>query len=507
MTQVTKVIVQNARGPQGASSGPLGAGAVNAGTISDDGNEQIAILAKLDGVGSADLASTAPDAGAALVGTKSTHSGAVNRTVRDKLGDLPHIYDLIAPADRTTSFNAATALQAALDSGERFVLPNAEIRFSGGLTLTTNNGGFIGQGKGSRLVTTSSTGDIFTIGNGTDEISGVRFEGFSLFSTVTRTSGHAFNCRKITDGEFLYLRVGSRDDYTASGNRHYRGLYFDRYSDVDIYGGEVVAQQELVRLRGNADQTIGAECTMGGGLLLYKGTTQIHVGGGCGGVKLESMDASAGQIAMLIDETLQATYNREVIISPACSFDSFSTAGIVIDQPTSSVARFIFRGNWVAGGGSGAHAIWIKNAEQARIFVSSMLYGNGGDGLRIDDDQVYVVFTGEADLNTGYGINPTVATSRLHLGQGAYFLANTAGAFNKTNMRPVLEMQGQMPRLPAFTVGAGANQLPAASGALVDCLCVVTDSSVTTLGSVVSGGGSGRVFVKCDGANWRVVSI
>lgn len=47
MTVVTKVVVGNARGPRGFPSGPLGAGSVDAETISDDRDDKLAILDKL----------------------------------------------------------------------------------------------------------------------------------------------------------------------------------------------------------------------------------------------------------------------------------------------------------------------------------------------------------------------------------------------------------------------------------------------------------------------------
>lgn len=446
----------------------------------------------------------AQETGSLLVGHKQLWSGAITTTVADKLRSLPHIYDLIPEANRNTSFDAAAALNTALASGERFVLPNTEIRFGSGLTLTNDNGGFIGQGKGSRLVSTFATGDPLAIGDGTNEISGVRFENFSLFSTVNRTGGAAIHATKCTDAEFLFLRVGSRDDDAAIGNYHYDGIYLDRFSDADIIGGEIVGKNELIKLRGNADQSIGAECTMGGGLLLYKGAVGVHVGGGCGGVKMESMDISIAATGLLIDQALTATYNREVIVQPACSIDSCTGNNIVIDQATSSVARFIFRGNWVAG--SVGHGIWVKNANGARVFVSSMLYANGGDGLRIDDTNAYVVFAGEADINTGYGVNPTVTTSRLTMRPGGYFLGNTAGDFNRTYNPLVFDYatSKSLFKFPNYTVAAGPNQLPAPASA-VDTFLVVTDALSPVAGSPVAGGGATRCVVWSDGANWRVV--
>jgi hypothetical protein len=54
-------------------------------------------------------------------------------------------------------------------------------------------------------------------------------------------------------------------------------------------------------------------------------------------------------------------------------------------------------------------------------------------------------------------------------------------------------------KFPAYTVAT----LPAVASNL-NCRAFVTDSSVTTFNSVVAGGGSTRVPVWCDGANWRV---
>lgn len=46
--------------------------------------------------------------------------------------------------------------------------------------------------------------------------------------------------------------------------------------------------------------------------------------------------------------------------------------------------------------------------------------------------------------------------------------------------------------------------LPAAAIAGVGARAFVTDSSVTTFGSVVAGGGATKIPVYCDGTNWRI---
>jgi hypothetical protein len=59
---------------------------------------------------------------------------------------------------------------------------------------------------------------------------------------------------------------------------------------------------------------------------------------------------------------------------------------------------------------------------------------------------------------------------------------------------------GQLKLGSVYTVA----NLPAASTAGVGARAFVTDSSVSTFGSNVAGGGSGKVPVYSDGTNWKV---
>ena len=57
--------------------------------------------------------------------------------------------------------------------------------------------------------------------------------------------------------------------------------------------------------------------------------------------------------------------------------------------------------------------------------------------------------------------------------------------------------------LPSFTIGAGANQIPACSATYAGWRVYVTDGAATPVyNATQSGGGSTPVPVFCDGTNW-----
>lgn len=407
-----------------------------------------------------------------------------------------------------------------------------------------------GQGRATRVQTTSGTADIFLVGDGTNEISGFSFRNFDVWSTVVKSAGAVFNMRFATDAKLENVRAGSVDDLTVAGGSHhlYDGVYWNGYSQVEIEGGEIVCANEGVRARGKIDQSFGAELWLYGGLRIYKAAAGVHLGGACGGVRLGDIDVSLCGIGALIDQALQATYNREAFFSGECSIDSSTIAGVKINQAAASVARFLFRNTWLSGGNSGAHGLWIAAANGARVFGEVMAYANAGDGVRCDDATTYLYIGGEYDLNGGYGINPTVTTSRMLIDPGTKYLANTAGDFNSTfNSRPSvylktgankgvqlnpdgaieitaatpyvdfkntdaqdyvgrialagtnLALTGVPTTMQNYTVGT----LPSATGSPY-MKAFVSDANATTFNSVVAGGGANKVPVFSDGTNWRI---
>ena len=167
----------------------------------------------------------------------------------------------------------------------------------------------------------------------------------------------------------------------------------------------------------------------------------IRVGGAFGGLFIGEGDTIANGDGVVIDTTLSAEANREVMFGPLVAIDSCSRAGVIIDQTLSSQLWVNFSGKmWIASAGS--HGIWVKNAAGAKINIDAYIYNISGDGIRLDDATAFVsvnsFFNGITTAGT-YAINPTLATSLLSLGTECRF-ENVGSVFNFTSNRAVSNM-------------------------------------------------------------------
>jgi hypothetical protein len=453
-----------------------------------------------------------------------------------------------APASVNTA-----AINAALAASRNVIIPGGAYAVASPVQILVDGTTLSGVGNVLLVATGGDSTDIIQIGDGTNEISRVCIRDITLWATTAKTGGYGVNGRLISDSVLENVRVGYIDGYVAASNQHrlYHGIYFDRYSQCAVLGGEVVAAQDGICARGNSNQSFGAELSFDDGLRVFKAAgAGVRIGGACGGVYFGRVDVSecaAGGV--VIDQTLTNAANREAIFSDECTLDTCATAGLVLNQSSALAARFIVRA-WISGSTSGGHGILVSAGNEARLIVKAHIYGNTGDGLRVSDTTCYVhVSASEFDLNTGWAINPTVNTARLTVDQySTLFLGNTAGTINLASitsapvmsassaankgvvLRPdgALEIVAATPyidfknldaedydvrlsrsdvglgvdggtfRVPVYTVATLPSPNPAGQRALV------SDSSVTTLASALAGGGANVVPVYSDGSSWRV---
>ena len=328
----------------------LSPGAVGTSTLADGAVTSAKIL---DGtIVDADLSAGAGIALTKLGSFTQTGTGAVARPVIAKFRDIVAAGDFGAVGDGVADDTAA--VQAALNTGRAVLAPKGTYKLTSPLTVTVANTGLIGEGKGTVFAPGAGTSDIFSLGDGTNEISGLRFENFTIWPSATRTGGHAFNCRFVTDSLWNNVRTGSIDDYVANGNAHrlWHGFYFDRFSQLAIEGGEIVVATDALKTRGNADQSFGAELSLDGGLRIFKaGGKGVWIGGACGGVYLGRMDISECRYGLYVDSTLQAGIpNREVFLGSFCTIDTCTGWGINLEA--TSLAFLETNGVWVSGCGS-----------------------------------------------------------------------------------------------------------------------------------------------------------
>jgi hypothetical protein len=291
------------------------------------------------------------------------------------------------------------AIQAALNTGSLVYAPKGTYLISSALTVTNDNSGLRGDGTGTLIKTNSLNADIFTIGNGTSEISGLLFENFSLWSNVTKTGGYAFNCRFATDSYWKNVNVGNQELYNSSGgHRLYYGWYFDRFDTVSVTGGWCITPRDGIRMRGNANDSYSTEIVIDGNIRFARqdtsGSCAVRIGGNCGGVYLRRADVSLAETGVIIDTTLSLAAttatkrNREVFIQ-GFNVDSCKSWGFV--QVAESVALLTMSNPWAAscgtyndnsGGiiiGGGSTVIPIVS-----ISGSPYIYNNIGPGIKLE---------------------------------------------------------------------------------------------------------------------------
>ena len=124
-----------------------------------------------------------------------------------------------------------------------------------------------------------------------------------------------------------------------------------------------------------------------------------------------------------------------------------------------------------------------------------------------------LTFTGTDASSVAFGTGGTVAyTSNKLSAFAATTSAELAGVIsNETGSGSLVfgtgpTIDAPVLTLKAYTVGAGANQLPAAASSL-GVVGYVTDATTPAVGSTVVGGGAAVAMVWSNGANWTVTGV
>jgi hypothetical protein len=362
--------------PGGTTAADL-TGLINAASITSDTTELQAITNKLQFL----------QAGA----------GAVTRTVQSKLRDTVSIMDFGAVDGASDNL---TAIQAAVTTGKNVHIPDGDWRLSAAVSVITPGQRIIGSGGKCRISTTSATTDIFTVGNNTDIISGVSFEGLRLYSTVTKSAGAAIRFRKAKLCDVRSCGISSELDFGLTGVRLWDGIVYEEASDCVIDDCSMWGfGQDGVRIYGSAAQNAEISVT-GGTWIAYAERYGVYLGGRFGGLRLSDGDISACWRNLNIDQLLTPGFpNREIFIGSQFSIDSSSDCNVFIGDQGASI--FEADGFWNASAG-----------RVSGIGPSSAL----GEGLHIDpgNDGLTVRWTGGRIYNcAGAGI--TMNEGRLLL--------------------------------------------------------------------------------------------
>lgn len=164
--------------------------------------------------------------GSALVGFLQSGTGAITRTVADKLQDTKSVFDFMTTAQiadvraGTALVDVAAAIQAAINAVTgTLIFPAGNYRINSALSWTKSYLTLQGAGEGrTRITSTFATGDIITCGNGSAAPSNCTVRDLSITSSVARSSGAAIRFR---NGHSLSV------DRVQLETNHFWGFQFD----------------------------------------------------------------------------------------------------------------------------------------------------------------------------------------------------------------------------------------------------------------------------------------
>lgn len=336
--------------------------------------------------------------------------------------DLINILDYGAEGDNST--DCAAAITAAYDAcptnGAIFVPPGI-YRYNTALSFGTKSITWIGCGSSVSILRyngANTTNDCFTVGDGVSAVTGWELHGIGFDSNTVMTGGNGVRLKALVRslGGITDTFFGRQDGNT----NFYHGVYFDQCDAVSLVGFQCMASQDGLRLRGH---TLGAA-----GLHLYQFKIQgctvgIRCGGGFGGLWIDQGDVIANAKNLVLDETLQATVNREIFLGPSLALDTGGSVGVYngTNFEVGGTGGAIFCNNtWNASAGT---LVKINSSFTGQIyFVGGYLYNaltaDGGDGRAIDNAStsasIYVSSTVFANC-VGAGIYTSVSNTHLYL--------------------------------------------------------------------------------------------
>ncbi|MFC3652013.1 hypothetical protein ACFONN_10705 [Dyella humi] len=419
-----------------------------------------------------DVSYTAPYTGA-VTATQSelnqwTSLNVLNFMTETQRAD---ILNNVGSIDCTAAFQAA--INALPVQGGIIELPSGTIF----MTTVQINRGYLyirGNPKGTRIIDSSTTADLFQIGDGSTKVSGVRFENLSIWASSTKTAGTVFNCNQLESFQFVNVCVGSNDDYVANGNvnRLWNGYIFNRFAQGLVFGGEIVCANYPVQANGNVDQSFGAELVFDGGLDIQYSTKNnaVLLGGGTGGVYFGRVNISSCAGGIWWSKTLTDVNNREAFVSDLCTIDSCPSRAISV--ASDSLETLDLKG-WISACGNDKSnpllsSIWVDittatppvaceiNASGLRVqdslfdgvqvssgtlnWVGGLLRSNGtgingGHGLvfgagRLNLSGVQVYNNGNSTRGYGLLINGAISYTVI----GNNFFSNGQGSINNDNV-------------------------------------------------------------------------
>lgn len=328
----------------------------------------------------------------------------------------------IAGHDCTSAINSA---EACLGPGGELHFPAGVYDFSSTLTSSRQQLCWSGAGGGQSILHYnggSTTIDLIHISN----VVQASMTGLKIRSATLMTAGSALHLDQIGRSVFN-LTMQSQDDASSLGNNLFHGIWFDKVENCVFGGSEIGCQGDGIRVNGDTAMGGGnAGLTVLDGLYMFSCGVGIRCGGAFGGLYIQCVEFDVCASNIIIDQTLAAQQNREIFLNGTISDKTVGGAGFLINDPGAVVIQC---GNcWFSA--ADTHGVWVAQNAGRILFTGCRFVGNGGDGIRVDAAGAQVSIVGGASTdNTGYGINPNVA-SNTTTWDAVNLMNNTLGPYN-----------------------------------------------------------------------------
>ncbi len=428
------------------------------------------------------------------------------------------IYAAAASVFQGATFNGNISAASGLAVSGKIQISNSGSGFGSALTngnsqfYNSSTSGLIIAGAGSTsdlTVTNKSGGDVFSIPAGTTGV---------YFPPTQAYIGYGGNSNYF--GGATYFRPVAGGDYTAyvdgaSGNALFEGTITAQsgrpvktYSGYTTYYGDAGGYVIGSRFRGPSDTDLGFIGVVGTGDTLYS-----YIIGKYG-----------DEIVTFYNTTKAATFNGTVSAlalnadvgsnKPLRSYRDVSYSGWYNGTLVSSNEAYYMGGSGHYFDVGGVNRLTVGNGSQftGALTVTGILnVGNANNRLFQNSGNLYV----ESDGNIIFRDTSSSASLMLLANDGRLFLKTDVWHPDSDGNARILYngsggatqfyanvLVGGTAKLGDFTVAT----LPSAS-AYTGYECNTTDSSVTTFGSTVAGGGSSNVKVRSNGTNWTVTGI
>lgn len=331
----------------------------------------------------------------------------------------------------------------------------------------------------------STTGDLWTFGDGSTSLTGLKLSGFMVDSATTMTAGTGIHLKKFQNGGNLIRDVGLGENTAA--RKLWDGIWFDNVNVFKYDGFDIKVQNEALIVNGTATDDSGSDLFLDHGFILGC-NNQIHCAGGFGGLYLGQVLAyGASNVAVQVDQARANRTNREIVLSAECVLDGANEALLRVFNPGGIAIidcnAFLSGGGFFGGTGDN---IDIQSMPNGRLTIGSgEIKSAKRHNINLEDNGCYVSISAKSMITDagGWGIYSVASNNNVQI-QGRVMF-NTTGQIH--------------PNVNAFAqittgIGATSGTITSSSGSLRYRLIGGVCDCYSELTITTNGSGSGAVI-------------